>query len=75
MRGNKSRRSWASATKVPRPWLRTRRPFWTSSARAWRTVMRLIWKRSQSSRSEGSRVSGGHCPESIASSMAVRSWK
>lgn len=44
------------ATKVPLPWVRSSRPSTTSSAIAWRTVVREVAKRSANSRSVGMAV-------------------
>src|SRR4051794_40451405 len=56
-----SRGTWStrvSATKVPRPGIRSRRPSATRASSAWRTVIRATPKSWTSSRSEGAGVPG-----------------
>lgn len=47
------------ATKVPLPWMRSRRPSTTSSWSAWRTVVRDVSNSAASVRSGGTGVPGG----------------
>ena len=47
------------ATKVPLPWMRSRRPSTTSSWRAWRTVVREVSNSAARVRSGGTGVPGG----------------
>src|ERR671912_960758 len=54
-----------SATKVPEPWRRRRRPSSSIALRASRRVARDTWSSAASSGSEGRRVPAGSSPRSI----------
>ena len=63
-RGTGRRR--VSATKVPRPGIRSSSPSATSASRAWRTVIRATPKSWTSSRSDGAGVPGSAPPRSAS---------
>ena len=69
------RRILGSATKVPRPCLRTTRPSLSSSPMAWRTVERETSKVRQSSLSLGSSAPAVSVPAVILRFIMLTSWE